>query len=111
MTKRDPTSVRLDSHLIGFALRPDRYMMTSSYISRVAAGMRTIIDLPEEQIRALKQLSEAARVSRAELMRRAVAEYLVRHQPTATDEAFGLWRHRDQDGLAYQDRMRGEWAE
>lgn len=71
--------------------------------------MRTIIDLPDEQVQALKQMSQIAHVSRAELMRRAVAEYLARHQPPASDEAFGLWRRRPEDGLAYQGRMRDEW--
>lgn len=94
----------------GFHYRSARYMMTSSCMSR-GDDMRTIIDLPEEHIQALKQLSETARVSRAELIRCAVAEYLVRHQPAPTDEAFGLWRDAQQEGLAYQENMRGEWAE
>ena len=58
-----------------------------------ADAMRTIVDLPEEQIEALKQLSEKSRLSRAELMRRAVAEYLLHYQADATDSAFGLWRN------------------
>jgi metal-responsive CopG/Arc/MetJ family transcriptional regulator len=72
--------------------------------------MRTIIDLPEEQVQALKALAEKTRVSRAELVRRAVSEYLDRRRVDAEDDdAFGLWRARGQDGLAYQEARRTEW--
>jgi len=71
--------------------------------------MRTIVDLPEKQIEALKRISEATRSSRAELVRRAIDEYLARHLPAQDDKAFGIWRKRKIDGLDYQDRMRDEW--
>lgn len=71
--------------------------------------MRTIVDLPEEQIEALKLLSEQSRLSRAELMRRAVAEYLQHHRVGDTDSAFGVWRGRQRDGADYQHELRGEW--
>ncbi|MCP5137869.1 MAG: CopG family transcriptional regulator [Gammaproteobacteria bacterium] len=73
--------------------------------------MRTIVDLPEKQIEALKSLAESANVSRAELVRRAVADYLVRQQPPDGDSAFGLWKGRAQDGVAYQEQLRSEWDE
>ena len=70
--------------------------------------MRTIVDLPDEQIEALKRISDTEQVSRAELMRRAVAEYLVRQQPAPDDAAFGLWRDRAKDSLVYEDAVRAE---
>jgi len=73
--------------------------------------MRTIVDLPDEQIEALKRMSEAAHSSRAELVRRAIDEYLARHLPAQDDGAFGLWKKRTSDGLAYQERMRDEWGQ
>ena len=73
--------------------------------------MRTIVDLPEKQIEALKQMSEASRSSRAELVRRAIDEFLAHHLPAQDDEAFGIWRERKTDGLDYQDRMRDEWGQ
>ena len=73
--------------------------------------MRTIVDLPDEQIEALKRMSEAAHSSRAELVRRAIDEYLARHLPAQDDGAFGLWKKRANDGLAYQERMRDEWGQ
>jgi metal-responsive CopG/Arc/MetJ family transcriptional regulator len=71
--------------------------------------MRTIIDLPNDQIKKLAALGKRERVSRAELVRRAVAQYLSRHQPTEADSAFGIWRRRGEDGLTYQHRHRHEW--
>ncbi len=73
--------------------------------------MRTIVDLPEQQLEALKAMGEREGISRAELMRRAVAEYLARHRGAAEDTAFGLWRQRGEDGLRYQERVREEWDE
>lgn len=70
--------------------------------------MRTIVELPEQQIEALKLLSQREGLSRAELMRRAVAEYLSRHQGE-DGSAFGLWRQRGVDGLTYQKNQRREW--
>jgi len=71
--------------------------------------MRTIVDIPKQQIEALKTLSEQEGLSRAELMRRAVAEYLSRHQGEAGEAAFGLWRDHPRDGVSYQDELREEW--
>ena len=71
--------------------------------------MRTIVDLPEEHIEVLKTLSKQKHLSRAELMRRAVAEYLQRHHSEPSDDAFGLWRHQPHEGLEYQCKLRDEW--
>ena len=73
--------------------------------------MRTIVELPDQQIEALKLLGEQEGLSRAELMRRAVAEYLSRHKSDAGEAAFGLWKSHATDGLDYQDSMRSEWDE
>ena len=71
--------------------------------------MRTIVDLPDKQIESLKKLGATMRSSRAELVRRAVDEYLTRHMPAQNDEVFGLWEGRKTDGVSYQQRLRGEW--
>ena len=72
--------------------------------------MRTIVDLPDEQIEALKRMSKTAQSSRAELVRRAIDEYLARHLPAQDDAAFGLWEKRKIDGVAFQDNARDEWG-
>ncbi|MGH9323098.1 MAG: CopG family transcriptional regulator [Vicinamibacteria bacterium] len=71
--------------------------------------MRTIVELPEEQLRALAELCRREKISRAEAIRRAVAEYAQRHKGGDPRRAFGLWRGRRGDGLAYQRRLRREW--
>lgn len=72
--------------------------------------MRTIIELPGEQVDALDALCRRDGISRAEAIRRAVA-MLVRAEGSAVREAaFGVWRDRAEDGLARQERMRrDEW--
>jgi Ribbon-helix-helix protein, copG family len=73
------------------------------------AGMRTIIEIPEAQLHALRDLCRREKVSRAEAIRRAVADYARSKQAGAGQQAFGLWRRRRLDGLAYQRRLRRGW--
>jgi metal-responsive CopG/Arc/MetJ family transcriptional regulator len=70
--------------------------------------MRTLIDIPEKQIKALTAISQAEKVSRAEVIREAIAYYLDKKIPQ-TDDAFGLWKDHKVDGLAYQEQVRSEW--
>ncbi|MDP2313435.1 MAG: ribbon-helix-helix protein, CopG family [Pseudomonadota bacterium] len=73
--------------------------------------MRTIIDLPDDQLAALDAWRVAHGVSRAEAVRRAVAK-LLDDEPArrvVIDAAFGLWKGRVTDGLEEQERLRGEW--
>jgi len=86
-------------------------MMTLSLANeRQKIAMRTIVDLPDEHVAALHQLGMRTRLSRAELVRRALAEYLDKHQEAGADDAFGLWQRRHCDALDYEDRLRAEWA-
>lgn len=71
--------------------------------------MRTLIDLPEDELRQLARVGEIEKRSRASLVREAVAEYLVRRSPDGGVSAFGLWGKRKFDGLAYQRKVRAEW--
>lgn len=73
--------------------------------------MRTIIELPGEQIAALDALCRRHRISRAEAIRRAVARLVAAEGGVSSGEAFGIWRDRAEDGLAYQQRMRAEWEQ
>lgn len=70
--------------------------------------MRTLIDIPDEQVRGLAELGARSRRPRAALVREAIAEYLARHRPPPQD-AFGLWDKTTPDGLKYQKRIRAEW--
>ena len=71
--------------------------------------MRTIVDLPASQIESLADWCKRQGLSRAEAIRQAVAHYLAQHVEVERDEAFGLWKQRDIDGLDYQERLRDEW--
>ena len=74
--------------------------------------MRTIIELPEEQIRELSEITRRERISRAEAIRRAIAAYLHSQasRSEAAEKAFGSWKGRRRgDGLRYEDRLRDEW--
>ncbi len=71
--------------------------------------MRTIIELPDDQLQALADLCEAAGISRAEAIRRAVRAYTRQHRRDGVAQAFGLWRQRRVGGLAYERRLREEW--
>ena len=72
--------------------------------------MRTIIELGEYQVARLTDVCAREGISRAEAIRRAVDGYTAGYAPVGTDGAFGLWRDRGEDGLAYEDRMREEWS-
>lgn len=72
-------------------------------------AMRTIVELPQEQVEALDALCRRDGISRAEAVRRAVASHLRENQMLATGGAFGLWRGRRVSGVTYQTRLRREW--
>ena len=51
---------------------------------------RTIIDIPDAQLREVDSLCRQLGLSRAEAVRRALREYL-QHSDSARTEGFGLW--------------------
>jgi predicted transcriptional regulator len=71
--------------------------------------MRTLVDIPDRQLKALTRLSKAKKRSRAAIIRDAVSAYLEREHRTGKDAAFGLWGDRTADGLEYQRKLRAEW--
>jgi predicted transcriptional regulator len=75
--------------------------------------MRTLVDIPEDHLEALNAMAKAKEVSRAELLRQAISEFLKTHAKTATGdgiaESAGAWGEGFEDGLAYQLRLRAEW--
>ncbi|GLS29858.1 Ribbon-helix-helix protein, copG family [Mesorhizobium albiziae] len=71
--------------------------------------MRALVDIDESQILELDRLARKQKQSRAALIREAVADYLGKQAQETTESAFGLWGKRKVDGLAYQEKIRGEW--
>ncbi|HZY64093.1 MAG TPA: CopG family transcriptional regulator [Edaphobacter sp.] len=70
--------------------------------------MRTLVDIPEDELEQLTSLSRSRKVSRAELIRQAVSDFLSENK-AGLDDSFGLWKKRPVDGVEYQERLRGEW--
>lgn len=70
--------------------------------------MRTIVELPSEQVSHLDAHCRRERISRAEAIRRAVSMMLAAAGAEAT-RAFGLWRGRSEDALAQLESLRDEW--
>ncbi len=71
--------------------------------------MRTILTIPEEMAHRLDRLAHRRRLSRAEVIRRAVEAFLRKESEASVAEAFGLWRGRRANALTEQRRLRAEW--
>ena len=70
--------------------------------------MRALVDIPDDQIRALARIGDKQNLSRAALVRRAIADLIATEGALSASNGFGLWNRRE-DGLAYENRIRGEW--
>ncbi len=75
--------------------------------------MRTIVDLPKEQIRALDDYRRRHKVSRAEAVRRAVDAFVPPRPKCKIDwmkhPAFGSWKGKKVDSVAHVRKLRSEW--
>jgi metal-responsive CopG/Arc/MetJ family transcriptional regulator len=72
---------------------------------------RIVIDLPDEDLRMLDTIKEARKKPRAEIIRMAIGDYLENNRVSETENAFGIWRQENGDGLAFQTALREEWPE
>ena len=70
--------------------------------------MRTLVDLPANELEQLTTLSRARKVSRAELIRQAVTGYLAENR-AGLEDSFGIWKKRGVGGVEYQEKLRREW--
>jgi hypothetical protein len=71
--------------------------------------MRTIIEIPEEQLESLSYICDKQRISRAEAVRRAISLYLKDLSTVKNDSAFGIWKSKSIDSRVYQEKLREEW--
>lgn len=71
--------------------------------------MRTLVDLPEDELEELNILSRSRKVSRAELIRQAVSGFLAQNK-AALEDSFGIWKKKGVDGVEYQEKLRREWS-
>ena len=72
------------------------------------APMRISVEIPDDQLAELTRIAKREGVSRAALLRKAIADLLAAQRRDAIADAFGL-RPDMEDGLGYQERLRGEW--
>jgi hypothetical protein len=72
--------------------------------------MRTIIELPQEQLTYLDAHCRRENLSRAEAIRRAIDAMLADRSKADAAGAFGLWRARGGDAAADLERLRDDWA-
>lgn len=74
--------------------------------------MRTLVDIPDDRIEALAEISRRENRSRAALVREAVDDLISKRRREAQTAAFGLWKDRDDvgDGLSFQEALRAEWS-
>lgn len=72
--------------------------------------MRTLVDIPDEDIEKLDALASRSKRSRAAAIREAIRLYLVQQGDDRgwIDRGYGLWADRDDipDGVEYQRAMR-----
>jgi predicted transcriptional regulator len=70
--------------------------------------MRTIIDITDEQVKALDEISQLEGTSRAALIRQAIDRMLAEDskREQAALSAFGLWSHTKKDGLEIEALLR-----
>lgn len=73
--------------------------------------MRTIVDLHDEQFRALGRLCAEQKISRTEAVRRAVSQLLKSAAANRKDAGFGIWKHKKTDSRKLVDRLRAVWIE
>ena len=72
-------------------------------------ALRILVDVPETDLALLDEVSRKRAISRAELIRRAIAVSLTPYRKKMNHAAFGAWAQLSEDGLAYQERIRDEW--
>jgi metal-responsive CopG/Arc/MetJ family transcriptional regulator len=77
--------------------------------------MRTIVDLPDDQLERLKELCEEEHISRAEAVRRAVDLLLASRKkegsPIKRRAGLGILAPATFDSRKFVDELREEWAE
>ena len=74
--------------------------------------MRTLVDIPDDDVRWLDNRAVMEGKSRAAVVRDAVAKYRTVGTTEGIQGAFGLWRDRNDigDAVEWQRRIRAEWT-
>lgn len=83
-------------------------MMITDVLPKI---MRTIVDIPDVQIKFLDNISKKKKLSRAEIIRQALSSYIAGYRDSQKGYklAFGIWKDKDVDSVSYQKKLRNEW--
>lgn len=69
---------------------------------------RTIIDVPEGQLREVDRICSTLKISRAEAVRQGLKEFIRQHA-SVQEDGFGLWRDSGESATQLADAVRGQW--
>ena len=74
--------------------------------------MRTLVEIPDDDIKWLDRMADERGVSRTAIVREAVSQMRCGSSRKAVDEFFGMWRDRSDvsDGLSFQRQVRAGGA-
>lgn len=74
--------------------------------------MRTIVDIPEDDIRWLDRKAAETGKSRTAIVREAVEAYRVEANVSGLRQGFGMWKDRTDigDAVEWQRRERASWT-
>ena len=78
-------------------------------ISNYDIIMRTLMDLPDNLLHDLDNVSMREGISRAEAVRRAVSAYVTERNVPRHDAAFGIWKNKNLNPLDHEDLLRDGW--
>jgi predicted DNA-binding protein len=69
--------------------------------SIIGINMRTIVDIPDSQVKILDQVSKKKNVSRASLIREALTKYINSYSNSkkSYELAFGVWKRKKLDSF------------
>ena len=70
--------------------------------------MRTLVEIPDKQMRELVEICKQENLSYAAIVRLAIEGYVAEHRSKKPVDAFGLWGKKT-DGFKYQRKIRFEW--
>jgi hypothetical protein len=69
---------------------------------------RTIVDVPDGQLREVDQICKALNISRAEAVRRGLVAF-IRENSAVSADGFGLWKGCKTTGADLIDGLRRQW--
>ena len=72
---------------------------------------RIVIDLPDEDLRLLDAIKNLQKKPRTEIIRTAISSYLENNRADEMENAFGIWRQENGEGLLFQTILREEWSQ